>query len=839
VVIILLGLLAQAPAIFGTNIVANLGPGNVTGVQNHALNYLGESIEGAIIYTGVPLVENFDGMGTTGTNTPPGWWVGWTGPGVTFASNVVVSTGSTVPNQAAGWNFGAAGFTDRALGIMATASGTPLPPGTNRFIEVRIKNGTTSPMVAIEVHYDGEEWRTGSSSSQANANLLLFSVDGTNYVNMGADFQFEQRVFTPVSSALDGNAAANRTTNIGGTYTLPAPVLPDGIIYLRWFDLNDPSTDPGLAMDNFSFSSSPNAILEQPPTQAVEPGASVTLKITGTGPEPFTYQWQKDGADLTNAGGHLMGATTAALSISDLQSADLGVYTVWLSNAYGAIMSAPATLYFPAPAFHWVRGAGAAGTANDLGDAIAVDGATALYVSGFFESGADFGTTNIATPAGPGIFLARYTAAGALEWVRTGTSASGGGDSHAVAVDPVGNCYLTGSFTGTTSFGTTNVTSAGGSDVFVAKYDRSGALLWVVQQGGGFDDSGRGIAVDGTNGCFVTGLRQSSSSATSRDIIIAKYSATGALQWQRQPAGSSSDAGMAAASDASGNVYITGWITGQVNFGATNLTALGARDIFIAKYNNAGVLLWASNFGGANGDEGKGVGVDTNGNVYVTGSFNIGSGGGSDAEKLLLTKFSTTGAWVWQRELLATFNYYSFSSATDPAGNTWVVGGVEGAGTLNGVPLASTGGYDGVVAKYNAAGSLVWISQAGGLGGAIGHRVAADAGGNVYFTGEYDGSARFGSNSITSHGGSDVFVARLGSERPVPPQLAICQTNNRAGINLAGAPGSLVQIEAADQVTAGGWTTVTNVILSGCALRWNDTDASNRKQRFYRARLLP
>lgn len=129
-----------------------------------------------ISYSGGTLAENFDSLGPNGTNTPPGWFAGWSGPGVSFTTNITVGNGSVAPTSAAGWNFGATGAANRALGVAATGSRTPTPPGTNRFLEVRIRNATPAPIPAIHVRYDGEEWRTRSSSSVVNSNALPSSA---------------------------------------------------------------------------------------------------------------------------------------------------------------------------------------------------------------------------------------------------------------------------------------------------------------------------------------------------------------------------------------------------------------------------------------------------------------------------------------------------------------------------------------------------------------------------------------------------------------------------------------------------------------------------------------
>jgi hypothetical protein len=785
-------------------------------------------------YTGGTILQNFDSIGSAGTNTPTGWLVGWAGGSVTFTTNVSLNDGSIGPNQTAGWNFGASGAGDRALGLMASSTGTPTPPGNDRLVEVRIQNNSGQPIGAINVRYDGEEWRTGSSATQINTNKLQFSADGVNFVSMGTNFQFVQPVLSPISTALDGKAAANRRTNIGGIYLLPTTINVGSLIYLRWYDVNDPSSDPGLAMDNFLFSATNAliAITNQPKTQIVAPGTNISLTVTA-GPAISWYQWQRDGVALTNSA-RIQGVNTSMLTISNVEPVDLGVYTVTVSNAVASLGSEPATILFAAPAFHWARRAGAGGSTADFGDAIACDGGTALYVSGQYLSGADFNGTTL---TGSGLFLARYTAAGELEWVRSATSATGAPVGHSVSVDPLGNCYLTGSFDGTTTFGTTNLSSAGGSDVFVAKYDRSGTLLWVARQGGAFDDSGRGVAADNTNGCVVTGLLQSSSGSVSRDILVARYTANGVLQWQRQPSSSSSDAGMAVATDPNGNAYVTGWFTGTATFLSTNITAVGSRDIFVAKYNNAGTLLWVSVIGDASADEGKGIGIDTNGNAYVAGSFNIGGGNTSnDAEKLLLTKLSSSGSMLWQRELPVSFWYFDFSGATDRAGNTWVAGGMRGNGNLNGVPVTSTGSYDGLIAKYDSAGTLVWFSQITGTGSTIAHRVAPDNFGRCYVTGEFDNTAGFNTTNLTSAGGTDVFVSRIGTEVPEPIRLSVHRTGGVA-IGIAGSIGSIVQLQAATTLTNGPWGQITNVMLTTNTVMVSQP--TNEVQKFYRALALP
>ncbi|MGH8564958.1 MAG: SBBP repeat-containing protein, partial [Gammaproteobacteria bacterium] len=141
-----------------------------------------------------------------------------------------------------------------------------------------------------------------------------------------------------------------------------------------------------------------------------------------------------------------------------------------------------------------------------------------------------------------------------LVWARQagGTSSD---EARGIGVDGSGNSYVTGRFRDTATFGPgetneTMLTSAGGNDVFVAKYDSLGDLVWAKRAGGTSDDDGRGIAVDG-----------------------------------------------------SGNSYVTGFFPDTATFGPgetneTMLTSAGGNDVFVAKYDSLGDLVWAKRAGG-------------------------------------------------------------------------------------------------------------------------------------------------------------------------------------------------------------------------------------------------
>ena len=214
-----------------------------------------------------------------------------------------------------------------------------------------------------------------------------------------------------------------------------------------------------------------------------------------------------------------------------------------------------------------------------------------------------------------------------------------------IAVDTEGNTYVTGGFNGTATFGPgeaneTVLNSAGQADLFVAKYDSNGALIWVKRAGGTNGEGGSSIAVDGLGNSYVTGgfsgtvtfgLGEANqtilTSAGYNDIFVAKYNTNGALLWAKRAGGAADDDwGSGIAVDGAGKVYVTGAFRVTATFGAgeahqTTLTSAGYNDIFVAKYDSNAALIWVKRAGGTDVDEGNSIALDGSGNSYVTGSF--------------------------------------------------------------------------------------------------------------------------------------------------------------------------------------------------------------------------
>ena len=243
---------------------------------------------------GATITENFDSMGAAGTAPPSGWFTGSLG-GVAnlgqgaLPNNVevlLVSNGS-VNTVGRNFNCGITATGERALG----ASGNT---ASERGVEVRIVNNTGFAIKTITITYDGEVWRTPQTVTTA-ALTNMFSTNGVNFVKPGAAFDFV-KTMPATAAAVDGNAAANRTAGIGGTYVLPSPVTNGGTLYIRWYKFNDSGFDPTLAIDNFTFTAFGDetcvAITNQPMSITVPERGITAFSLIATG-APQNIQWYR------------------------------------------------------------------------------------------------------------------------------------------------------------------------------------------------------------------------------------------------------------------------------------------------------------------------------------------------------------------------------------------------------------------------------------------------------------------------------------------------------------------------------------------------------------------
>ncbi len=336
-----------------------------------------------------------------------------------------------------------------------------------------------------------------------------------------------------------------------------------------------------------------------------------------------------------------------------------------------------------------------------------------------------------------------------IEWTRQlGTSDRD--DARSVAADALGNVYITG-----TTWGSLGGPHAGGrDDAFVAKYDATGALQWTRQLGTNDIDEGRGVSTDGLGNVYVAGVTYGSlsgvSSGVGGDVFLVKYDAAGTLQWTRQFGVPNNDiVGWDVSADGLGNIYVTG------EFRIIEHNS----DAFVAKYDAAGALQWTRQLStSSNFSTGNGVSADGLGNVYITG-FASGDLGGPNAGEgnAFVAKYDGAGDLQWTRQFGDsdfTYSVDSFGVSADALGNVFVTG--RTTGDLGG-PFQG-GSSDAFVMKYDATGDRQWTRQLGTSSGDESRGIAVDGLGNVYVSGSTAGDL-----SEPLMGGSDAFVAKYDS----------------------------------------------------------------------------
>ena len=247
----------------------------------------------------------------------------------------------------------------------------------------------------------------------------------------------------------------------------------------------------------------------------------------------------------------------------------------------------------------------------------------------------------------------KYDTSGNVTWAKSAGGTSNGSLGNSVATDATGNIYVTGYFgSPTVTFGTTTLTNAGIGNIFIVKYDSNGNVIWAKSAGGIASDYANSVATDATGNIYITGFFSSSSitfgtttltNAGNTDIFIAKYDINGNVICAKSAGGASNDQGNSVATDANGSTYITGrFASPSITFRTTTLTNLGTYDVFIAKLSVISTSYVNTNVNCYGGNSGSATVSATGGNLPYTYQWMPSGGNGGTANNLSAGTYTVT-----------------------------------------------------------------------------------------------------------------------------------------------------------------------------------------------------
>jgi len=336
---------------------------------------------------------------------------------------------------------------------------------------------------------------------------------------------------------------------------------------------------------------------------------------------------------------------------------------------------------------------------DDIAYGIAVDVTGSLFVAG----SSAIGSPNSGGFYGHKGWLAKYSAAGVQQW-SADLDTPGDDQAFAVATDRGGNVFIAGRTSGTFVL----PEPLAGYRGWVAKYSRTGTQAWIRQYSPPGQTAALTLAVD-TSGAVFVGGHTTGGGPTHNDLWLAKYDRVGNVIWNHVWGSSEHDYLYSAATDAMSSVYAGGFTLGSLSPNSPNA---GGYDGWLGKRSASGSLTWLRQFGSTprNDDRTHGVAVDAKGFVYATGQT-AGSLGAYNPSftDMWLAKHDSNGALLWRRQLgVPGVEVSAQAIAIDRVGMVVVIGGTNGQfGDTRGT------GTDVWVAKFLNNGTLVWKKQLG------------------------------------------------------------------------------------------------------------------------------
>lgn len=463
--------------------------------------------------------------------------------------------------------------------------------------------------------------------------------------------------------------------------------------------------------------------------------------------------------------------------------------------------------FLSAQNFKWAKSFG--GTGNDIGYGAALDANGNIYTVGFFRGTVDFdpgpSTFTLNAFGFSDIFISKLDANGNFVWAKQ-IGGTGWDSGHAITIDNSGNIYISGDFEGIADFdpssGVFSLTSNGSSDMFVSKYDNLGNFIWAKSAGGQSADEALAISLDNFGNVYTTGsfydtvdfnpgilIDNLIANINNYQAFILKLDNNGNYVWAKSLSGASSSQAYSIKTDNVGDVYLSGYFSGNLDFDPNAGTFIvnsqsWSYDSFVLKLNSSGSFLWAKDLGGVNFNcASNSITVDLNKNSYITGYYsgtvdfdpttniyNLTSNGNYD---VYIVKLDAFGNFIWAKSFGGIGDDYGFDIKIDAQKNIYIMGDFRntvdfdpGVGTKN---ITSSGDFDVYISKLDSTGNFIFAGNIGGTNLDAGYSLCYDSLENIYVTGYFNGLADYnpgaGNTILTSNGLGDVFVLKINTSK--------------------------------------------------------------------------
>ena len=504
----------------------------------------------------------------------------------------------------------------------------------------------------------------------------------------------------------------------------------------------------------------------------------------------------------------------------------------------------------------WANAMGGMIAGDDVMVRSFTDAAGNIYITGQLANSADMdpSASTFTLYGNYSCFLAKYTAAGTFVWAKgfAGTAQSVG---KAVGVDGAGNVYLTGTLNGSTADMDPTASNFplnvnGPYDMFLVKYNSSGAFQW-AQNMGGLSSTVKPecMQVNAAGDIFVGGAISAmapinfnptgpsytlTSNFAVADAYVVKYNSAGLIQWGFSIGGTMSDYVYDMAIDASNNIFIAGTYQTYINLDpaapTTTVPSNGAEDCYLAKYSSNGTFIWGNVAGQVLSDAFYRISLDGAGNILVAGSMcspfmdmdpsaatatltKVGTG----TDDYFIGKYAaSTGAYIWAKNSGGNDLIHAKSITSDAQNNIYIMGDFNDVADFDitaasfTLGVTSTSYHDMFLAKYDDTGALIYAKSIGGAPSSdnFARGVHVDATNNIVLTGAHSSSVNVdfnATNNLNTFGGSDFFIVKYSQciDAGTPTLSAFSQTICANGVaTLSIASGQL------NSATNWVWSTV-------------------------------